>query len=132
MEVKIRSEQIGFTLVETLIAMVLATAFLVPLSTWLYKNHVNQRALNRFCALSLLETELHRAFLQREEKTIFKEYEVPCRCRVEIEPELIGDEVKLSGKVLGLSGPPLGRMTISYFGRKSPLVPKTSTWKSSL
>ncbi len=108
----------GFTLVEILIALMLVSGFLVPLSGWLYKNHVNQRALDRFCALGLLEREMNRAFLEREQKFRIQEFQEPCACRVEINALREGDEIRLQGEVLSPKGPVLGRLTLSHFGEK--------------
>lgn len=64
----IHCRQKGFTLVETLVAMVLVSAVLLPTSLWLYRSRMNHAAWERFQATQLLELRMNRAVLLRPDR----------------------------------------------------------------
>lgn len=60
--------QRGFTLVETLVAMILVSAVALPASLWLYRTRVHNAAWDRFRVVQALEDRMNRAVLLRAER----------------------------------------------------------------
>lgn len=55
----------GFTLVETVVAMLLVSVVALPASLWLYRSRANHAAWERFHAAQALERRMNRALLVR-------------------------------------------------------------------
>ncbi len=60
--ITLKSKQ-GFTLIETLIALCLASAVLLPTSLWFYRSHASRAAYEKFQATQELERSMQRTFL---------------------------------------------------------------------
>lgn len=107
--------QKGFTLVETVIALILATTILVPASLWLYHSRASRAALARFHAAQALEAEMHKAQLLRRADDAASEIAGPPWLRVEIGAVADGDEMLLIGTATDRRGVPLARLRSAWF-----------------
>jgi prepilin-type N-terminal cleavage/methylation domain-containing protein len=117
---RLRACQSGFTLVETLVAMALAGAVLLPASFWLYRSHTTRAALDRFRALQSLEAELNRAVLLRLEQDAAKSIPFPAGARLRIHVLRDGPETRLLGTVEDRRGRTLAELQAGYFGESAP------------
>jgi prepilin-type N-terminal cleavage/methylation domain-containing protein len=110
------ARQRGFTLVETLIAMTLACAVLLPASMWLYHSRSSRAALARFRATQMLEMELDRAWLLRLDRDFSREIPAPGYIRLRIHPLRDGRETRLIGTAEDRQGHILASLQAGYFG----------------
>jgi prepilin-type N-terminal cleavage/methylation domain-containing protein len=106
----------GFTLVETLMAMSLAGAFLLPASFWLYHSRSSRAALEKFRATQALQTELHRALVLRLDHDTEKDVPGPPLMRLSLHVRKDADEVRISGKATDRKGRSLAELEAAYFG----------------
>jgi prepilin-type N-terminal cleavage/methylation domain-containing protein len=108
----------GFTLVETLIAMSLVGAVLLPACAWLYQSRTSRSAWERFRALQGLEMRMNRALLLKQEKKWIEEIPGSGYLRYEIEAIRDGEETRLLGVALDRKGRVVTRLQAGYFGEK--------------
>lgn len=101
---------------ETLIAMALAGAFLLPASFWLYHSRSSRAALEKFRATQALQSELHRALILRLDHDSERDISGPQRLRLSLHVRKDADEVRISGKALDWKGRSLAELEAAYFG----------------
>jgi prepilin-type N-terminal cleavage/methylation domain-containing protein len=89
--------QKGFTLIESLVALGLVSAILLPTSLWLYRSKASHAAWSRFDATQALEIRMNRALVLRAAKDVIEEIQQPRYLRIEIRAKTDGPEVKLLG-----------------------------------
>jgi type II secretory pathway component PulJ len=107
----------GFTLVETLVAMLLVSAVVLPASLWLYRTRTHHAAWERFRATQLLEDRMNRALLLRPDRDQREREEGPTGLRFEIEVEEEGDETRLIGKAVNHRGRTVVTLEAALFER---------------
>lgn len=105
----------GFTLVETLIAMTLASAVLLPASFWLYHSRASRAAWDKFRATQALESELDRAVLLRWDHDATREMSSPFYLKLIVHIERNADETRILGQALDRQGRPLAELQSGYF-----------------
>ena len=115
----IRSRQ-GFTLVETLVALALISAVMLPASFWLYRSRTSEAAWERFRAVQVLEMKMNRALLERWEKDRSEEIPGPGYLRLQIRVVQDGAETKLLGSASDRKGRPITSLEAAYFLEKLP------------
>lgn len=108
----------GFTLIETLIALSLVGAVLLPSSVWLYQSRNSRSAWERFRAVQGLEMRMNRALLLRQEKDSKEEVAGPRYLRYEIRLLKDGEETRLLGLALDRKGGIVARLQGGYFEAK--------------
>ncbi len=108
----------GFTLVETLVAMSLVCAILLPSSFWLYQSRAGGAATERFRASQLLEMRMNRALLLRQAKDGGEEIPGPDYLRLVIRVVRDGAEVRLMGTALDRKGHVQAQLQAGYFAGK--------------
>ena len=90
----------GFTLVEVLIALIIATAILAPASLWMTRNRVNQGATERLLALQELELAMNRLMIQNDFPERFPiEKQISPNKNLVITGKLENGEMRLHGRV---------------------------------
>jgi hypothetical protein len=102
--------------VETLIAMSLAGAILLPASFWLYHSRSSRGAMDKFRATQALETELHRALALRLDHDSGKDLPGPPFVRLALHVHKAADEIRISGKAFDQKGRTLAELEGAYFG----------------
>ena len=105
----------GFTLVETLVAMSLVGAVLLPLCFWLYQSRTSREAMIRFRATQALEMRMNRAVLLRQDKDWSEEIPGPGYLRFEIRPVRDGMETRLAGTAKDRKGRIVTRLQAVWF-----------------
>jgi prepilin-type N-terminal cleavage/methylation domain-containing protein len=110
----------GFTLVETLVALSLVGAVLLPASLWLYSSRTSRDAMGRFRAVQMLEMEMNRAFVLRLKEPFSREQPGPGYLRLEIRPIREGAETRLVGKARDRQGRILAELQAGYFAGRAP------------
>ena len=110
----------GFTLVETLVAMALVSAVLLPGSFWLYGSRTSQAARERFRALQLLEVEMNRSLVLHLEKDVSEEIPGPPYLRLEIRSVRDGSETRLLGSARDRQGRVVTRLEAAFFPGRVP------------
>lgn len=96
--------QAGFTLVETVVAMILVSAVVLPASLWLYRSRMNHAAWERFHAVQQLEDRMNRAFLQRDARGLSGQVQGLPILRFEIRAVDEAGERRLLGEVRDAKG----------------------------
>jgi hypothetical protein len=104
-------------LVETLVAMLLVSAVVLPASLWLYRTRTHHAAWERFRATQLLEDRMNRALLLRPDRDQRDREEGPAGLRFEIEVEEEGDETRLIGKAINPRGRTVVTLEAALFDR---------------
>jgi prepilin-type N-terminal cleavage/methylation domain-containing protein len=107
----------GFTLVETLVALSLVGAVLLPASLWLYPR-TGAGARERFRATQLLEMGMNRALLLRRDKEWSEEIPDPGYLRLEIRAVRDGAETRLLGSALDRKGRMVVQLQAGFFEGK--------------
>lgn len=110
----------GFTLVETLVAMSLVGAVLLPATLWLYSSRTSRDARDRFRAVQMLEIEMNRAFVLRLKDPWSREHPDPGYLRLEIRPVRDGSETRLMGTTRDRQGRILAELQAGYFAGRAP------------
>ena len=110
----------GFTLVETLVAMVLVSTVLLPASFWLYRSRTSEAAWDRFRAVQVLEMKMNRAWLQHLEQDWAEVIPGSQRLRLEIRLVADGAETRLMGTVRDRKGKVITSLESVYFRGKIP------------
>lgn len=106
----------GFTLIETLVAMSLIGAVLLPACLWLYQSRTSRAARVHFRATQALESRMNRALVLRLEKDWSEEIPDPGYLRFEIHPVRSGVETLLSGTAKDRNGRVVSHLQGAYFG----------------
>lgn len=110
----------GFTLVETLVAMLLVSAVALPSSLWLYRSRTNHAAWERFQAVQSLEQRMNRAILLRGGRDGAPDT-APGGISFELRVEDGGDSERL---ILGIARDRRGRVLVDL---KVPLFERGGT-----
>lgn len=110
----------GFTLVETLMAMVIVAAVLLPASLWFYRSRTNHAAWERFRAVQLLEDRMNRAVLLRESPALGEQVPGLPPLRIEIRIEDQGGGRRMVGTAKDGRGKVLARLETMLFNRGGP------------
>lgn len=110
-----KSRHSGFTLVETLVAMGLISAVLLPACFWLYRSQASRAAGERFHALQVLETRMNRAQVACPERDIREEITGHGYMRLEIRISHQGSEAHLSGSIRNRKGRVLANLQSACF-----------------
>lgn len=105
----------GFTLMETLVAMTLAGAVLLPASFWLYHSRASRAAWDKFRATQALESELNRAVLLRRDQNAIREIAAPLYLKLDLRCERNADETRIVGRALDRQGRLLAELQAGYF-----------------
>jgi prepilin-type N-terminal cleavage/methylation domain-containing protein len=105
----------GFTLVETLVAMSLVGAVLLPACFWLYQSRTSREAMIRFRATQALEMHMNRAVLLRQDKDWSEEVPDPGYLRFEIQVVRDGAETRLAGSAKDRKGRIVTRLQAVWF-----------------
>ncbi|MDB5050703.1 MAG: hypothetical protein JWO30_3774 [Fibrobacteres bacterium] len=108
----------GFTLVETLVAMSLVCAVLLPACFWLYQSRASRAAWERFHALQILEMKMNRAVLLRQGTDWSGEVPEPGYLRLEIKAVRDGAETRLVGTAKDRKGRLVTGLQAAYFEGK--------------
>jgi prepilin-type N-terminal cleavage/methylation domain-containing protein len=109
----------GFTLVETLVALILVSAVALPASLWLYRSRMHHAAWDRFRAVQALEDRMNRAVLLRADR----DWSGTARgdaYRLEIRVEKEGPERRLVGTAKDRRGKVLVTLEAGLFDRGGP------------
>lgn len=115
-----RGETCGFTLVETMVAMILVAVVVMPVTLWLYKSRVNQAARIRFEAVQGLEDRMNRALLLRIDRDKTEEIKGPPAIRYVIRVAEDGDERRLVGEAKDGKGRVVTSLEAVLFKRGDP------------
>lgn len=107
--------QTGFTLVETLVAMILVSAALLPTCVWLYKSEASRAAWNRFQAVQMLEDKMNRAFLVRLDHDETDEIPGPQFLRIDIRVLQKSGEIRLMGTARDRKGRIVAALEVDNF-----------------
>lgn len=99
----------GFTLVETLVAMLLVAAIVLPASLWLYRTRTHHAAMERFRAVQQLEHRMNRAMLLRPDRGLRDREAGPAGLRFEIRVKEEAGERRLVGTAVN----PRGRAVVT-------------------
>lgn len=110
----------GFTLVETLVAMIVVTAVVLPASLWLYRSRTNHAAWERFRAVQFLEDRMNRAMLLRKAPALGEQMPGLPACRIEIRAEDKRDGRRMVGMAKDGRGRILASMETMLFDRGGP------------
>lgn len=109
----------GFTLVETLVAMILVSAVALPASLWLYRSRMHHAAWDRFRAVQALEDRMNRAVLLRDTRDWSGAAEgTPYRLEIRAREE--GGERRLIGTARDRRGRVLAVLEADLFERGGP------------
>lgn len=108
--------QEGFTLIETIMALTLAGAILLPLSFWLYHSRASRGALERFRAAQALETELNRALILRLDHDVTREMSGPPYLKLTLQVGRDGEEARIRGLAADRKGRALAELQSAWFG----------------
>lgn len=114
-----RARQGGFTLVETLVALILVSAVALPASLWLYRSRMHHAAWDRFRAVQALEDRMNRAVLLRADGDWSGTPE-GTGYRLEIRAEEDGGERRLIGTAKDRRGKVLVTLEAALFERGGP------------
>jgi prepilin-type N-terminal cleavage/methylation domain-containing protein len=106
----------GFTLIETLVAMSLVGAVLLPTCFWLYQSRTSRAAMERFRATQALEMRMNRAVLLRQDADWSEEIPDPGYLRFEIHPIRDAAETRLLGTAKDRKGRIVAALQAGYFG----------------
>lgn len=115
-----REGQRGFTLVETVVAMILVSAVALPASLWLYRSRMNHAAWERFRAVQWLEHRMNRAVLLRYSRDWRETMDREPGLRFEIRVEEDAGERRLMGTAKDRGGRTLVTLEGSVFERGGP------------
>lgn len=107
----------GFTLVETMVAMIVVAAVVLPASLWLYRSRTNHAAWDRFRAVQILEDRMNRAVLLRKAPSLGEQMPGRPDWRIEIRIEDKGDGSRLVGTTKDGRGKVLASMEAMLFDR---------------
>jgi prepilin-type N-terminal cleavage/methylation domain-containing protein len=107
----------GFTLMETLIAMTLAAAVLLPASFWLYQSRTSRAAMEKFRATQALEDRMNRAVLLRLERDRTEEAHLPGYVRLIFHVVRNAEETRIEGRAEDRRGRTLAELQAAYFGK---------------
>lgn len=116
----IRDRQRGFTLVETVVAMILVSAVILPVSLWLYRSRVNHAAWERFQATQMLEQRMNRAVLLRFSRDWSEQPPGAAGLRFIIRVEDEAGERRLLGKAQDRRGKDVVSLEATLFERGGP------------
>lgn len=105
----------GFTLIETLVALTLASAVLLPASLWLYHSHASRAALAKFHAVQALEAEMNRALLLRLDHDAASERREPFPLRLRVRAVRDGKETRLIGTAQDRQGRIIAGMQAAWY-----------------
>lgn len=108
----------GFTLIETLVAMSLVGAVLLPSCLWLYQSRTSRAAMEKFRATQVLEARMNRALLLRQGTDWSEEIPDPGYLRIEIHPLVDGTETRLSGTAKDRKGRLVSQLQAGFFEGK--------------
>jgi hypothetical protein len=104
-------------LVETLVAMLLVSAVVLPASLWFYRTRTHHAAWERFRATQLLEHRMNRALLLRPDRDQRDREEGPAGLRFEIRVEEAADEKRLIGTAVNHRGRTVVTLEAALFDR---------------
>jgi len=107
--------QKGFTLIETLFALTLASTILLPASLWLYHSRASRAALAKFRATQVLEMEMNRAVILHLDHDSASENPGRDALRIRIHCVREGREIRLLGSVADRQGRPLAALQSAWF-----------------
>jgi hypothetical protein len=107
-------------LVETLVALILVSAVLLPSSYWLFHNRTSGAAWKKFRAVQILELKMNRALLQRLDRDWTEEISGPDYLRLEIHITHDGPESRLVGLAFDRQGQLVTELDGAYFVGKIP------------
>ncbi len=96
---KARGNSKGFTLLEIMIAMAMAMAFIAPSAYWFSKSRSNQAAFRKFIVCHELELEMQEAQVLQDEKSRSRKLNWPLPATLTIEAKKTGSEIRLHGWV---------------------------------
>jgi hypothetical protein len=105
-------------LVETLVALSLIGAVLLPACLWLYQSRASRSAWERFRATQRLEMEMNRMFLLKQSKDWSAELPDPRYMRLEIRAVRDGAEVRLLGTAKDRKGRWITGLQSAFFEGK--------------
>jgi prepilin-type N-terminal cleavage/methylation domain-containing protein len=108
----------GFTLIETLVAMSLVGAVLLPSCLWFYQSRTSRAAMEKFRATQVLEAKMNRALLLRQGTDRNEEIPGPGYLRIEIHPLVEGAETRLLGTAKDRKGRIISQLQTGYFEGK--------------
>ena len=108
----------GFTLIETLVAMSLVGAVLLPSCLWFYQSRTSRAAMEKFRATQALEARMNRALLLRQGADWSEEISDPGYLRIEIHPLADGAETRLSGTAKDRKGRIISQLQAGFFEGK--------------
>jgi prepilin-type N-terminal cleavage/methylation domain-containing protein len=111
-----RKVENGFTLIETLVAMSLVGAVLLPSCLWFYQSRTSRAAMEKFRATQILETRMNRAVLLRQGTDWGEEIPEPGYLRIEIHPKVDGSETRLLGTAKDRKGRIVTQLQAGFFG----------------
>lgn len=115
-----KPKQGGFTLAETLIALILVSTVLLPASYWLYRSRASRSAVERFHALQALEARMNRAELLCLDKDLGATLWDPEYMQLRIRMVTEGPETQLLGSIQNRKGKTLVRLQAACFRSDSP------------
>ncbi len=107
--------QKGFTLIEVLVALAIATAILSPMTLWFYNTGVNRLAWQQHQGIQLCRLFLNRAYLEGWEHS--KEVLDPILgdYQLRIEVKKISNEIQYYSQLKTKSGKEICQLNISRF-----------------
>ncbi len=105
----------GFSLIETLIAMIIASVFLFPLSAWFYRRTENQAATEKFMATQILENRLQRAYLLKPHSVFLEQMSAAPFLQIKIDIVKDGKETILRGIASNKQGKVISQLQMDYF-----------------
>jgi prepilin-type N-terminal cleavage/methylation domain-containing protein len=110
----------GFTLVETLVAMLIVSVAALPASLWLYRSRANHAAWERFHTLQMLEHRMNRAMVLRLDQDWSEQVQGPPNRRFVIRVKNESGERRLSGEALNEQGKAMVTLEAVLFDREEP------------